>query len=595
MKNTFAKMFTVCALAGVLGAAFIGCGDDGSSSPKGTGLPAEVADMEELETYECSMDDIGEKVYVTELEENYECDGEKWFKSYDQTKPSSTSTKSSSSMRADGSNDDEGSKDKSSSSVIPSFSSSSTGIVAPSTVVKGSVTDSRDGRVYKTVTIGTQTWMAENLNYAYNEPTKTRDSSSFCFLNELDSCAKYGRLYLWSAAMDSSQVFSSDGAGCGDGPMCVTGLKVRGVCPAGWHMPDNDEWHILFGAVGYNNGVGQALRSVNGWNNAYGGDDAYGFSVLPAGYVYRGEGRDKDEQNGDIAIFWTSSEEHYDYGRAVTHIFKGTSLNETEGLSAKSYALSIRCVKDLEFTEELSSSSSVIPSSNPLYVDPSTVVKGVLTDERDGQTYRTVKIGSQEWMAQNLNYTYNESTQTQDSSSFCYNNVADSCSKYGRLYLWSAALDSSQVFSADGAGCGYGIECTLGDAVRGVCPQGWHLPSVEEWNTLFNAVGGGLVAGTSLKAESGWRLYKGVPTGSDAYGFSAIPAGFRSFTTVSEEVGYKALFWTTDQVKARLGYPGDTGQKACLANISYNVESATTYTCDVKKSAYPVRCVKDSN
>ena len=72
MKNTFSRKFTVCTLAGVLGAAFIGCGDDGSSSPKGTGLPAEVADKAELETYECSMDVIGEKVYVADLELNYE-------------------------------------------------------------------------------------------------------------------------------------------------------------------------------------------------------------------------------------------------------------------------------------------------------------------------------------------------------------------------------------------------------------------------------------------------------------------------------------------------------------------------------------------
>ena len=83
MKNTFSRKFTVCTLAGVLGVAFTACGDDGSSSPKGTGLPAEVADMEELETYGCGMDVIGEKVYVVDLELNYECDGEKWFKSYD--------------------------------------------------------------------------------------------------------------------------------------------------------------------------------------------------------------------------------------------------------------------------------------------------------------------------------------------------------------------------------------------------------------------------------------------------------------------------------------------------------------------------------
>lgn len=115
------RLITIFLLAAIF--ALTACGDDGSSSPKGTGLPAEVADMEELETYECSMDVIGEKVYVTELEENYECDGEKWFKSYDQTKPSST--KSSSSKKSDGSSDSKNSdKDGSSSSDATTSSSS---------------------------------------------------------------------------------------------------------------------------------------------------------------------------------------------------------------------------------------------------------------------------------------------------------------------------------------------------------------------------------------------------------------------------------------------------------------------------------------
>ena len=114
------RLITIFLLAAIFG--LWGCDD--SSSAKGTGLPAEVADMEELETYGCGMDVIGEKVYVTELEENYECDGEKWFKSYDQTKPNSA--KSSSSTRADGKGDeggDENSPDSekgSSSSVAPS-------------------------------------------------------------------------------------------------------------------------------------------------------------------------------------------------------------------------------------------------------------------------------------------------------------------------------------------------------------------------------------------------------------------------------------------------------------------------------------------
>ena len=139
MKNTFSRKFTVCALAGVLGAAFIGCGDDGSSSPKGTGLPAEVADKAELETYECSMDVIGEKVYVTELEENYECDGEKWFKSYDQTKPSST--KSSGSKDTDGSSDSRATdKDGSSSDATTSSSSAKSSSSRPTEILEPEIT-----------------------------------------------------------------------------------------------------------------------------------------------------------------------------------------------------------------------------------------------------------------------------------------------------------------------------------------------------------------------------------------------------------------------------------------------------------------------
>ena len=117
------QSLTIFLLAAIF--ALTACGDDDSSSPKGTGLPAEVADMEELETYGCGMDVIGEKVYVADLELNYECDGEKWFKSYDQTKPSSTSTKSSSSKKSDDSSDSKAAdKDGSSSSDATTSSSS---------------------------------------------------------------------------------------------------------------------------------------------------------------------------------------------------------------------------------------------------------------------------------------------------------------------------------------------------------------------------------------------------------------------------------------------------------------------------------------
>ena len=154
-------------------------------------------------------------------------------------------------------------------------------------------------------------------------------------------------------------------------------------------------------------------------------------------------------------------------------------------------------------------------------------------DARDGQIYKSVKIGNQVWMAENLNYDYNEGT----AKSYCYNDEPDSCAKYGRLYFWSAAMDSAGVFGDGGKGCGYGETCVELGTVQGVCPIGWHLPSRDEWNTLEKAVIDKKFAGTKLtlasaqkkvgkmlKSKSGW--YKDG-NGTDEFGFSVLPAGSR--------------------------------------------------------------------
>ena len=142
---------------------------------------------------------------------------------------------------------------------------------------------------------------------------------------------------------------------------------------------------------------------------------------------------------------------------------------------------------------------------NVAFVDPSTVVRGTVTDERDGQTYKTVKIGSQVWMAENLNYATTTSYSSNDLS----------CDTPGRLYSWAAAVGKIE------GECVYAENCNLGTGnIRGICPKGWHLPSNEEWNTLFTAVGDSSVAGKMLKSTSGW---KNNGNGSDKYGFSALP------------------------------------------------------------------------
>ena len=123
-----------------------------------------------------------------------------------------------------------------------------------------------------------------------------------------------------------------------------------------------------------------------------------------------------------------------------------------------------------------------------------------LTDSRDGQTYKTVVIGRLTWMAQNLNI--------ETEKSFCFNDDSSNCTKYGRLYTWAAAMDSAGEWSSNGKGCGYKSECSAMSPVRGVCPNGWHLPTKAEFETLFSAVGGDSVAGKMLKSTSGWNFAK---------------------------------------------------------------------------------------
>ena len=209
--------------------------------------------------------------------------------------------------------------------------------------VKSKFTDARDGKTYRTVKIGSQIWMAENLNYDYNQNT----AKSYCYNNSADSCAKYGRLYPWSAAMDSAAVFSENGKGCGYGKTCSATKPVRGVCPEGWHLPSLEEWQALeiYVAVNSNGGVGYALKSIIGWgwSNNENGSDAFGFGALPAGILIYSGGA-QFVQNGTHTYFWGSTE----YSPNVAY-YRYLDVGSTDLFSSnygKDYARSVRCVKD---------------------------------------------------------------------------------------------------------------------------------------------------------------------------------------------------------------------------------------------------------
>ena len=120
-----------------------------------------------------------------------------------------------------------------------------------------------------------------------------------------------------------------------------------------------------------------------------------------------------------------------------------------------------------------------------------------LSDHRDSAIYDIVRIGNQIWMKENLNVDYKVDGTSY--GNYCYNNSADSCAKYGRLYTWAAAMDSATTY------CGFGKSCTATHPVQGICPSGWHLPDTVDWHDLIVAAGGKYYAGAKLKSTSGWE------------------------------------------------------------------------------------------
>ena len=493
---------------------------------------------------------------------------------------SSSETQSSSSLKKSSSSSvvSSSSLDKSSSSVIPQSSSSETsvssssvpeGYVAPSTVVTGSMTDERDGRTYKTVTIGTQTWMAENLNFAYTGvpfiyDDNTSDSTSWCYDNDPSNCDIYGRLYTWAAAMDSTAEFSDNGNGCGYKTGCMPTYPVRGICPEGWHLPTHMEWNTLFTAVGDSSTAGIKLKSTSGWNDRGSGTGGYWFSALPAGFRY-GYGSFKGK--GDYANIWSSSAYTSEAFRMYLDFnYKEASLSSYP----KYYGFAVRCLKDSSATIQSSSTKSN-SSAVQAVVDPSTVVTGTLTDERDGQTYKTVTIGTQTWMAENLNYDYKVG-----SSRYGTHTYTDDGETYGRYYTWAAAMDFMAEFSTNASDCGYNETCTIKSPARGICPEGWHIPTSAEWSTFYYAIGGSPYA-MQAKGYDEWSR------ATDAYGFSALPAdeycGFGSY----DDVGSYAYFWSASGTNSPSAY-----YWILSAGNAYLLQGD-----HIEDHGFSVRCIKD--
>ncbi|MCK4344758.1 MAG: caspase family protein [Bacteroidales bacterium] len=265
---------------------------------------------------------------------------------------------------------------------------------------------------------------------------------------------------------------------------------------------------------------------------------------------------------GSIELTTDISGELYLDGKRLANISSNTKVPINK-VTTGSHRLQI--VGNENWTENITvnkdQTTRITARSNKPYNTYKLARSGAFTDTRDNEDYKWVKIGSQTWMAENLNYKTAY-------GSWCYDNKESNCNTYGRLYIWETA--------------------------RRVCPDGWHLPTDEEWKKLERHLGmsqaeadegslRGTDEGGKLK-ETGLRLWKSPNRGSNnETGFSALPGGFRSTNSYYYSKGSTANFWSSAEGNSNTAW---VRELSC-----YN--SGVDRYHDDKVVGFSVRCVRD--
>ena len=206
----------------------------------------------------------------------------------------------------------------------------------------------------------------------------------------------------------------------------------------------------------------------------------------------------------NVKIGCPNSMTYYNYDLQIFYKCEGTALIEID-------------MPPCEENGGISSSSIVSSPSVASSASVSNVKYGTLQDARDGKSYKTIEIGGKTWMAENLNFSKSTDGSVVLDSTFCYDDIPANCEKYGRLYQEDDAIKA--------------------------CPEGWRIPTDEEWSALRNAVKsayGVSDANAPLRAVGVWE---DNISATNASGFSALPAGYRAKTGQCDGEGTKAYFW----------------------------------------------------
>lgn len=414
-------------------------------------------------------------------------------------------------------------------------------------------TDKRDGEVYRVVKIGKQVWMAENLRYHDTETNSLLENHSWCIGNE-DYCRLNGYVYDFAAVVSD--------LGCAD-DFCGILYPHRGICPEGFHVPKKAEWDSLQSNA---TRLNISLNADTGFTSAATGEYA--------GYA----------KMDNCARYWTASQTNslaaYEFYRCRDEsTFKNQSYD-------KGYGYALRCVADpgevkvdrlvvpgestsssseisspseeSSSSEEISSSSvesSSEESSSSEASSSSVTLDGLktITDVRDGEVYRVMKVGTQVWMAENLRYTDSIATRVLQGATFCWQDDPENCKTRGALYLWHAAMGK------ESTECGFGYWCDAESPARGICPEGFRVPTSSEWYDL-----------RQYASDSEKELFD-IPTGEVDTRYD------KSFASESA-----AHYWTSSEVNA---------QGAVTWYISNHDISSQDFD---KRMGYALRCVKDA-
>jgi uncharacterized protein (TIGR02145 family) len=475
--------------------------------------------------------------------------------------------------------------------------------------------DSRDSNTYKTVQIGNQCWLAENLKTGTMinggiAPTYDTIIQKFCYNNLQSNCDIYGGLYNWNEMM---QYQSQPGS--------------QGICPIGLHVPNSQDWTELITFLGGENFAGGSMKDTNQilWNPPNtGANNASGFTAIGSG-KYNASGFNEIK---NIAQFWSSSPGNSSSNFSI--ILANNTAQVIMGYNGNSNGNSVRCIRNnnlnnqppnqpvLIFPSNGSSNQPVdltiswacidpnndqlifdiyFGSSNPpplvktgvsntnynpgllindttyyfqliIYDDHTNVTIGSLwnfktkawmcgdslKDNRDGQIYKTVLIGNQCWIAKNINIGTKILTYGQTD-----NNIIEK-------YCYENDLANCDVFGGlyqwDEI-----MQYTTNPGTQGICMDNWHIPTDEEWKTLegsvdsqygvgdpiWNNIGPrGFDAGKNLKAALGWD--QGLD-GIDQFGFRVVPSGMLEVDFYNQinfaSLGLQAYFWNSSSGLSR--------------------------------------------